>query len=130
MQRKNQRSGSKIGSGFYFNFKRNHNVLNSKSPCINKNKSELKIEPPPPTVLEWQTLYFSSCKNCKVKVKLPWVGSRERKKKTFFVPFILSKGNFFNVCVLSQCIVYWIQFQNIHALIYQKTLLHTLFACF
>ena len=29
---------------------------------------------------------------------------RERKK-TFFVTFILSKGNFFNIWVLSQCIV-------------------------
>ena len=34
------------------------------------------------------------------------VGARERKKKAFFVPFILSLGNFFNICVLSQCIVY------------------------
>ena len=34
------------------------------------------------------------------------VGARERKKKVFFVPFILSLGNFFNICVLSQCIVY------------------------
>ena len=24
----------------------------------------------------------------------------------FFVPFILSEGNFFNICVLSECIVY------------------------
>ena len=36
------------------------------------------------------------------------------------------KGIFFNICVLSQCIVYWIFFQNIRTFSYQKTLLHTL----
>ena len=40
--------------------------------------------------------------------------------------FILSKGIFFNICVLSRRIVYWIHFQNIHALTYRKTSLHTL----
>ena len=44
-------------------------------------------------------------------------------KRAFFVPFILSEGNFFNICVLPRCIVYWIQFQNIDTFIYQKTLL-------
>ena len=52
------------------------------------------------------------------------------KKRAFFVPFILSEGNFFNFCVLLQCIVYWIHFQNIHTFTYQKTLLHTLFRLF
>ena len=80
----------------------------------------------PHTVLERRTLCFSSYKNSKLKVKLWWVGARERKKRAFFVPFILSEGNFFNICVLSQCIVYWIHFQNIHTFTYQKTSLHTL----
>ena len=44
--------------------------------------------------------------------------------------FILSKGNFINGCVLSQCKVYSKHFQNIHTLTYQKTLLHTLFCLF
>ena len=44
----------------------------------------------------------------------------------FFVPFIFSEGNFFNICVLSWCIVYWIHFQNIYTFTYHKTLLHTL----
>ena len=35
--------------------------------------------------------------------------------------------HFFNIWVLSQCIVYWIHFQNIHTFTYQKTLLHILF---
>ena len=82
------------------------------------------------TVFERQILCFSSYKNRKLKVKLWWVGARERKKRAFFVPFILSEGNFFNICVLSQCIVYWIHFQNIHTFIYQKTLLLTLFYLF
>ena len=34
------------------------------------------------------------------------VGASERKKRAFFVPFILSKGHFFSICALSQCIVY------------------------
>ena len=64
------------------------------------------------TVLERQTLCFSSYKNRNLKVKMWWVGARERKKRVFFVPFILSEGNFFKTCVLPQCIVYWIHLQN------------------
>ena len=37
---------------------------------------------------------FSSYKNCKLKVKLWWVGARDRKKRAFFVSFILSEENF------------------------------------
>ena len=48
------------------------------------------------------------------------------KKRAFFVSLILSEGNFFKICVLSQCIAYLIHFQNIHTFTYQKTLLHTL----
>ena len=60
-------------------------------------------------------------KNCEFKVKLWWVGAGERKKSAFFVTFILSEGNFFNICVLSQCIVYWMNVQNIYTLTCQKT---------
>ena len=77
-----------------------------------------------------RTLCFSSYKNRKLKVKLWWVGARERKIRTFFVLFILSEGIFFNICVSSPCIVYWINFQNIHTFEYQKTFLHTLFCLF
>ena len=65
------------------------------------------------TLLERRTLHCSSYKNCKLKVKLWWVGAHERKKNTFFVAFILSKGNFFYICVFSQFIVYWMNYQNI-----------------
>ena len=53
-----------------------------------------------------------------------------KKKRTFFAPFILFEEVFFNVCVLFQCIVYGIHFQNIHTLTYHKALLHTLFCLF
>ena len=57
--------------------------------------------------------------------------SSRKKKEAIFVPFLfLSKRKFFNICVLSQCIVYWIYFWNIHTFTYQKTLLHTLFRLF
>ena len=82
------------------------------------------------TVLQRRPLCFSSYKNCKLKVKLWWVGAYERKKRIFFVPLILSEENFLKIFVLSQCIVYWIHFQNIHTFTYQKTLLHTLFCLF
>ena len=53
-----------------------------------------------------------------------------KKKKAFFIPLILSEAIFFNIFVLSQCIVYWINFQNIHSCSYQKPLLYTLFCLF
>ena len=53
--------------------------------------------------------------------------SSRKKKSAVFATFILSEGNFFNVCVLSQCIVYCISFQNIYTFTYQKSLLHTPF---
>ena len=49
------------------------------------------------------------------------------KRGYVFVLLILSKRILFNICVLSQCIVYGIRFQNIHTFTYQKTLLHTRF---
>ena len=73
---------------------------------------------------------FSSYDNRKLKVKLWWVEARERKKKAFFKPLILSEAIFFNIFVLSQCIVYWIHFQNIHICPSQKPLLYTLFCLF
>ena len=93
---------------------------------FNKNETESKMENSTNSfrVLERHTLYFSSYRNRKLKVKLWWVLTRERKGRAFFVPFILSKGNF--IFVLSQCIVNWIHFQNIHTFTYQKTLFHTL----
>ena len=75
----------------------------------------------PNTVLERQTLFFSSCKNHKLKLKLRWVGAHKLKKRAVFVPFILSEVSFLNIYVLYQCMVYWIHFQNIHTFTYRKT---------
>ena len=58
----------------------------------------------------------------KSKTVMSW--SSRKKKEGFFVPFILSEGYFFSICILSQCIV------CIHTFTYQKTLLHTLFCLF
>ena len=41
-----------------------------------------------------------------IKSKTVMIGARKRKKRGNFVPFISSKGNFFTICVLSQCIVH------------------------
>ena len=83
----------------------NYDDLKSRSSCIlwnkninfNKNGTELEMEIPN-IVLERWTLIF---------------GARERKKKAFFLPFILSEGVFFNIYVLSECMLYWMPFQNI-----------------
>ena len=45
-------------------------------------------------------LCFSSYKNLELKVKLGWVGARERRKNEFFVTFVLS-GRFFYLCFIS-----------------------------
>ena len=55
----------------------------------------------PHTILERRPLYFSSYKNRKLKVKLWLVWDCERKKRAFFVLFIFSEGNFFNICFIS-----------------------------
>ena len=68
-------------------------ILLNKSINFNKHKTKSKMENP--TVLEWQTLCFSSYKNHKWKVKLWWVVAHERKKRAFFVPFV-----FCNVCTI------------------------------
>ena len=34
------------------------------------------------------------------------IGARERENRACFVPIILPEGNIFNICVLSQYIVY------------------------
>ena len=69
-------------------------------------KRNRKWKIPHTVFLERQTLCLSSFKNRKLKVKLSRVGARKRKNGTFFEPFILSDGHFFNICVLSQCVVY------------------------
>ena len=102
-----------------------HAICWTKIKALIKMKRNRKWKIPH-IVLERRNLFFSSRKNRKSKVKLWWVGARERKKRAFLYRFFfLPKGNFFKICILSQCIVYWTHFQNIHTFTYQKTLLHT-----
>ena len=61
------------------------------------------------------------CCNSKLKVKLWLAGAWEWKKRAFFVPFIFSEETFLSICGLSQYIVYWINYQNIHTFKYQIT---------
>ena len=45
----------------------------------------------------------------------------QKKKEGIFCIVYFIWRKFFKICVLSQCIVYWIQFQNVHTFTYQKT---------
>ena len=93
----------------YLNFQRSYDVLKWKSPCIllnnkinfNKNETESKMKNP-----TRRNFCFSLYKNNKLKVKLWWVGVRERKKRAFFAPFISSEKNFLIIFPLSHCIVF------------------------
>ena len=115
---------------FLFNFQKNYDVLKSKSPCIllnknvnfNWNETKSKIQNP----RETNRVFQSSYKNRKLKVKLWWAGARKRKKKAFFVPFILFKGK--HLCFISMHGVLNTFWEYALTRIYTlKTLLHTLF---
>ena len=71
-------------------------------------------------ILEGRTLRFSSYK----------IANSKTVRSLSFAKKILSEGNSSNICVLSQCIVYWIHFQNIQTFTYQKTLFQALFCLF
>ena len=59
---------------YYFNFERKYDVLKSKTPYfLLKNERRSKMENPTHTFR---------------------VEAHERKKRAFFIPFILSEGNF------------------------------------
>ena len=105
-------------------------ILLNKNINFNKNETpQMKTENPTNSFRE-TNLVFQLIYESQVKGKNLRSLSSCKKKKKFFLPFILSKGNVFDICVLSRCIVYWIHFQNIHTFTYQKTLLHTLFCLF
>ena len=74
------------------------------------------------------SMHFAELSQIKSKAVTSW--SLRKKKEGIFVSFMLSEEYFFNICVLSQYIVYWIYFQNIHTFIYQKSLLHPRFCLF
>ena len=129
MQPKSQRSGTKTVCGFsiililkgIMTKETMHFVEKKKKKTLIKVKRNRKWKITH-IVLERRTLCFSSYKNRKLKVKLWWVGAREG----IFCTVYFVQRKFFKICILSQYILYWIHFQNIHTFAYQKTLLHTL----
>ena len=82
------------------------------------------------TLLERQALSFSSYKHRELEVRLRWVGTRERRKRAFFVSLILPGGTFFDICALFQCLVHWINFHNTYTFTYQKHYFLCSFTCF
>ena len=52
--------------------------------------------------------------------------SSRKKKERIFCTVYFARRKPSNIWVLSQCIVYWINFQNIYTFTNQNTLLHTL----
>ena len=52
--------------------------------------------------------------------------SSRKKIEGIFCTVHFVRRKFFNICALTQYIMYWILFQNIHTFTYQKTLLHTI----
>ena len=53
-----------------------------------------------------------------------------KKNKCILCNIYFDREIFFNIFFLSQCILDWINFQNIYTLTYRNTLLHTLFRWF
>ena len=47
----------------------------------------------------------------KTKTVMSW-SSRKKTEDIFYAVYFVQRA-FFNICVLSQCIVYWIHFQSI-----------------
>ena len=60
-----------------------------------------------------------------LKLKLWWVGARERKKENIICNVYFVRRKF----VLSQCIVYWINFQNVYILLHIKKHYFIHFCC-
>ena len=64
----------------------------------------------------------------KSKTVMSW--SLQKKKDCIFCTVYFVQRRFFNIGVLSQCIVYWVHFQNIVTFTFTKTWFHTLFCLF
>ena len=66
-----------------------------------------------------------------IKRETVMIWSLQKKKQGIFCTIYFVQKNFFiNIWALSQCIPYWIHFQNIHTFTYQKASLHALFCLF
>ena len=95
LQIKNQRSGSKTVRVAFLIFLFWKEFLLSKNIKFNKNEMKPKMENSAHSFREMNHVL------CELKVKLWWHRARERKRKAFFVTFILSERNFSSICVLS-----------------------------
>ena len=90
---------------YYFDFKRNYDVLKLNDPCIllnkeirfNKNETESKLEKPQS---------FKETKESQIKSKTMMSWNSRKKQKDVFCTIFLLEGTFFNLCVLSQCVMY------------------------
>ena len=90
---------------YYFNFQRNYDVLKSKSPYILLNKNyQILIKTKgnwkwkiPHTVLERQTLCFSSIKNQTV---MNW-SLRKTTESIFCTAYFVWRDFFLKICVIS-----------------------------
>ena len=123
---------------YYFNFERSYDILKSRTPCTSLNKNtnfdksetESKMENPThsrrETRLVFQLIWELSIKS---KTMMSWSSLKKKEGILCAVYFVRTKF-FWNICVLSQCIVCWIHFHNMHTFTYQKTLPHTRFYLF
>ena len=85
----------------------------------------------PHTVLERRTLSFSSHKNCKLKVKLWWVGAHERKKRAFcIVFFFVWRELFYDCCFISMYSVLIALSEYTYFYILKKITSYTFAVCF
>ena len=123
---------ARVWFSYCFNFERNCDVLKSKSSWFllnkninfNKNDGESKMENP---TQFWRDEPCAS----KLKVKFWWVVARERKKRAFFVTFILSEGNFFkHLCFMLMYSVLNKLSEYIYSYILKNYTSYTFVACF
>ena len=133
LQLKNQRSGSETLCGFaIISIWKNYDVLTSRSLYfvlieIYKRNWKWKIS----HSFRETNLVFQLIQELQIKSEtvVSW-SSRKKNKNIFCTVYFARRNFFFNICVSSPCIVYWINFQNIHTFEYQKAFLHTLFCLF
>ena len=110
-----------------FNFERNYDVSKSKNPSFllnkkvnfNKNETGSIIENPSHAFRE-TNLVLQPILESRIKYKSVIIWSSRTKKECIFS----------RVYILSQCVEYWINFQNIFTFAYQKTQFYTLFCLF
>ena len=78
----------------------------NKSVNFNKNETESRLENPTYSFRETNLVLQRN----KSKTVMSW-SSRKKKEDNFCTVYFVRKEFFFNICVLSQCIVYRIPFQ-------------------